>query len=285
MMPRSSRILIPGLLLLLSLFACCEKPGADSPSATTGASISPDAQNPPSRIVSLAPSVTETLFSLGAGDSVVGVTRFCDAPVAATTLPKIGGLTDVDVEMVLSLEPDLVVGVNSKTSRGLQQTLDRADIATLFLPVESFAEVQQSIRTLGERVGETAKAAKLAEAIARHDLQPAADAPRVLVLFGRDPFIGAGPGTFADEMVRRAGGHNALKNLATPYPSLDVEKLGALDPDLVIDTTWTAGEQATTPPIEGVATIRMDPALMRPGPRLATAMDFFVRAIEEAASQ
>ncbi len=256
----------------------CDRGDSAAPAPTTAAAITA----PPIRIVSLAPSVTETLFALGVGDRVVGVTRFCDFPVAATMLPKIGGLTDVDVEVVLSLKPDLVVGVTSKTGSSLERTLRAAQVDTLFLAVETFDDVQSSLRTLGARVGATERAETLAAAIGAIDVTPHAAAPSVLVLFGRDPWIAAGPKTFADEMIRRAGGRNVLADLDTPYPTLDVERLSAIAPDIIIDTSWGAGEPGPVPVAKASAIVRLNPALIRPGPRLAAAMMAFREAIVAA---
>lgn len=267
------------LLLLFNLCGAwlgCERDAAPPPAPS---SKSAPESTSPARIVSLAPSVTETLYELGAGERLVGVTRFCDFPAAAAALPKIGGLTDVDVEVVLSLRPDLVVGVASKTAKGLERTLAIAGVEVLFLPVETFDDVQRSMRLLGDRVGAQERGGRLADAIAATDLR-GNDGPAVLVLFGRDPWIAAGPDTFADEMIRRAGGRNALADFDAPYPALDVETLSSVSPDIIIDTSWGSGSETPIPVVAPDAVVRIDPALIRPGPRLVDAMERFRSAID-----
>lgn len=263
------------LAAVVALLAGCEQKAVVAPAADVSGASTPA----PTRIVSLAPSVTETLYALGAGARVVGVTRFCDYPPQAAEKPKVGGLTDVDIEVVLSLEPDLVVGVQTQTAESLQRALRAADINSLFLPVETLRDVEESFVALGDRLGASKRAAALVEALEAGHVAPGADPPRVLVLFGRDPWIGAGPGTFADEMVRATGGVNALATSEAPYPMLDAEQLGALKPDLVLDTTF--GDAAAEVPGAG-RTVRVDPSLIRPGPRLADAMKLFAGAIAEA---
>lgn len=243
------------------------------------AAVMQRADAPARRIVSLAPSVTETLFALGAGDRVVGVTRFCDYPPQAATLAKVGGLTDVDVEMVLSLEPDLVLGVQSRTAEPLRRTLSKAGIRAEFLDVETLAEVQSSFRRVGELVGKQQSAEQMAAELEKRRTPPVEDAPRVLVLFGRDPWIGAGPGTFADEMIRAAGGRNALADFDAQYPSLDAERMTTVKPDLVIDASF--GDEASEVP-GAPRTVKLDPPLIRPGPRLGEGIDVFRAAILEA---
>lgn len=273
-MKRLASTLSP-ILLALTLLAC-ERSDSPPDARATEAEL-------PARVVSLAPSVTETVFALGAGDRLVGVTRFCDYPLAATTLPQVGGLTDVDVEMVLSLRPDLVIGVQSKTGGGLERTLSKAGIPALFVPVETFEDIQSSMREIGRQLGAASRAEALAADIGRVDLPVAPDSPRVLLLFGREPWIAAGPRTFGDELIRRAGGRNAVAHLEAPYPTLDAELLGSLDVDLVVDTSWGGGGEPAPIPTAGAArVVRLDPALIRPGPRLALAMDQLRDAIAGA---
>lgn len=263
--------------MLLWSIGCKQNGEQPSPQPTTAAAAD-TVSGPPERIVSLAPSVTETLFALGAGERIVGVTRFCDFPPEATKLQKVGGLTDVDVEVVLSLEPDLVVGVSSKTSSGLEKTLAAADVDILFLPVETFADVEASMHALAARVGQQQRGEELAEEIAATNA-PNPEGPQVLVLFGREPWIAAGPNTFADEMIRRAGGRNVLADLDQPYPTLDAERLSALKADVIFDTSWGDGEQTPIPAADPDSVVRVDPALIRPGPRLSEAMQLFASAV------
>lgn len=281
-MTRFARLLLPALMLLFAGLACDSKQTESTPATERSDPSSKHAPDEaPRRIVSLAPSVTETLYALGAGERVVGVTRFCDYPPEAADKPKVGGLTDTDVETIVGLKPDLVVGAASQTAKPLERTLRAAHVPVLFLPVETFDDVRDGIVTLGERVGEPARAAELAAKITAIERTPDDDAPSVMVLFGRSPWIAAGPDTFADEMIRRAGGTNALADADKPYVTLDVERLEATDADLILDTSTGGTDDATEPPIPGARVIRIDPALMRPGPRLAEAMKQFVEAIDE----
>ncbi len=287
-MIRLDHLLPAALILLFAVVACDRKRQApETPEATSASAAETDSSertdDTPARIVSLAPSVTETLYALGAGGRVVGVTRFCDYPPEVREKPKVGGLTDTDVEAIVSLEPDLVIGVANQTSRPLQRTLRKAEVPTLFVPVETFEQVTAAIAEIGRRVGAEERARELNEEILAVHRPPDPKSPAVMVLFGREPWIAAGPGTFADEMIRRGGGRNALAEATKAYVTMDTERMRATDADLVIDTTF--GTDAAEPPVPGARTVRIDPALIRPGPRLAVAMKRFAEEIEKARSE
>lgn len=273
-------IAVGWLLFAASIAFGCDRKTAPEPAAASPSDAAEVVAKSPNRIVSLAPSVTETVFALGRGDRIVAVTRFCDYPAAAAEQPKIGGLTDVDVEMVISLKPDLVVGVDNKTAGALDRTLRQADIDSLFLPVETLEDVRRSITTLGDRLDAQKRADELNEGLKLQPTVVADGAPSVLVLLGSEPWIGAGAGTFADEILVGVGAKNALSDAKNPYPNLDAERLGALAPDIVIDTSF--GEPKPIPMLQHARVVRIDPALMRPGPRLADAIAQFRKAVAEA---
>src|SRR5689334_22370228 len=95
----------------------------------------------PHRIVSLSPSTTEILFAVGAGQRLVGRSRFCDYPPEATALPVVGGFVDANLEEIARLSPDLVVGARGPSGPALVQKLESLGIATLFPPTQSIAQI------------------------------------------------------------------------------------------------------------------------------------------------
>ena len=106
------------------------------------------------RIVSLAPAVTETLFALGAGAEVVGVSQYCDYPPAATHLPKVGTFLTPNVEAIAALRPDLVIGPGLSSSRREIRTLKAMGYPTLTVDDDSLAGIEQSITRIGARTGQ-----------------------------------------------------------------------------------------------------------------------------------
>ena len=108
---------------------------------------------PPTRIVSLAPAVTETLFALGEGGAVVGVSQYCDYPPAATHLPKVGTFLTPNVEAIAALRPDLIIGPGLSSSRREVRTLEAMGYPTLTVNDNSLAGIEQSIALIGARTG------------------------------------------------------------------------------------------------------------------------------------
>src|SRR5262249_11731121 len=161
-------------------------------------------------ILSLAPSLTETLFALGLGPRVVGVDSYSAWPAAVASLPRLGGLFDPNLERAVSLHPDLALLLPSEHEA--ERRLKALGIPTLIGPTESLADVENSFRSIARRCGVPAEGERLA-ARWREELAPSPvpGKPRVLVSVSREPrslngLLVAGPGTFYDEMVTRLGG-------------------------------------------------------------------------------
>src|SRR5882757_1844294 len=112
------------------------------------------ASTPPTRIVSLAPGVTEILFALGEGDAVVGVSQYCDYPPAATRLPKVGTFLTPNVEAIAALRPDLIIGPGLSSSRREVRTLEAMGYPTMTVDDNSLDRIEQSIALIGARTGE-----------------------------------------------------------------------------------------------------------------------------------
>jgi iron complex transport system substrate-binding protein len=213
----------------------------------TAAEVMPgaDGADAPGRIVSLAPSLTETLFALGLGDRVVGVTRYCSYPPEVRELPKIGGHLDPNFEAIVSLEPDLVVVIPS--SHESRSRLELLGIRVLEVDQHDVEAVLESVSTVAEACGVPERGVVLrAELERRLVLVRAAVAgvprPRVVVVVGHQVGEGAvrsvwaaGRDTFYDGVVRIAGGVNAVDGGIARYPELSREGLSALDPDVVVD--------------------------------------------------
>ncbi len=295
--PRSTISLRLIILIVWSVFwglASCEKRGSDAApqNALPGlVAVSADLPKSPQRIVSLAPNITEILFEVGAGESVVAVTRFCDFPQQVTSLPRIGGLIDPDVESIASHRPDLVIGVTSGGNPNLTKALDALKIPYAFVKMETLNETVDGILTVATLAGQKAEGQKV-QATMRESLEKFAKYPRryerkVLVVFGHNPIIAAGSGTFAHDLVTLAGGTNVLSDSTLPYPNLDIETIIKLNPDRILDLSmgtesaddfWESFES-----IEAVHSgnvfVLSDPALMRPGPRLVSSLQHLALAI------
>jgi len=194
---------------------------------------------PPSRIVSLAPALTEILFAVGAGDRVVGVTAFCDYPPQARRLPKVGGYTTPSVEAILALRPDLVLVSPASGNRDPALALRQAGLRVEVVPAETLDEAYAAVEQVGRLAGEEARGKALAAGM-RSRIDRAAERakglPPVRAIFcvQRDPLIVAGRGTLPAQILELAGGVNVVA--ADRYPRIGIETVLAEAPDVVIQS-------------------------------------------------
>lgn len=201
----------------------------------------PPTPAPARRVVSLAPSLTEVLFAIGAGGRVVGRTRWCDYPPAALAVPVVGDGIDFNVEAVAARRPDLVAYYPSATNREAARRLEALGIAAVALRTDSLDQVVAAARRLGALTGLAGRADSVADRFATA-LDSARRAPRpprprsVLLLAWDQPPIVIGGGSFQSELVALAGGRNVFADLAQPSAQVSLETIVARDPDVVLLT-------------------------------------------------
>jgi iron complex transport system substrate-binding protein len=237
----SKPILAPVVLVLALAGAAC---GDRDPIAPA---------DEPRRIVSMAPSLTETLVALELGDRVVGVTRFCPRPDGAVS---VGGYFDPSYETILSLEPDLVVVMQSHDE--LVRRLGDLGIDTLRVDQHDVAGILESILLIASRCGVAGRGDVLVTRLQAELDEIAASVadrprPRTLVIVGREPGVGrlgtlwaAGGDTFYSDVIELAGGVNAVGDSSIRYPELSVEGLYAIDPDVIVDVLADGGARDLT---------------------------------------
>jgi len=204
------------------------------------------------RIISLAPSITEILFSLGLGDRVVGVTRYCAYPAEALTKTKVGGYYDPNYEEILRLKPDLVIMLREHDAA--KRYLGNFHVHVLPVDHNTIGDIVQSIAVIGRACGSSRAADSIVASIntvmARIRSKTAnARRPRVLVSVGRSmgavsDLCIAGADTYYDEMIRLAGGQNAFIKRGIAYPILSFEGICRINPEVVIDMAPECGGKA-----------------------------------------
>lgn len=224
-------------LLAAAALACApERPPATGVTDDAGRPVALAA--PARRIVSLSPATTELLFDLGAGDRVVGRTRWCQDPPAARDVPSVGDGLPPNVEAVIARRPDLVVFYHSPSNAPAVERLRALGIATASVRVDRLDDFVRAARLLGRVTGTADRADSLVRALrdsltavtASHAPRPE---PSVLILAWDNPPIVIGAGSFLSEIVALAGGRNAFADLAEPSATVSIETIAARDPDVV----------------------------------------------------
>ncbi|MGC9371815.1 MAG: ABC transporter substrate-binding protein [Thermovirgaceae bacterium] len=254
----------------------------------------------PRRIVSLAPSVTESLFAMGFGDDVVGVTDFDLFPEDVVDLPKVGGYYDPSLEKILALDPDLVVGVKTFHAELLDR-LESLGILVLGLVVHRrFDDIRLALERLAEELGKpgAGEAAwrdildDLAEVKKKVDRLFGANPPSVMVVVWHDPLTIAGGHNYIDDIMDVINLPNAAGDIRYTFPVIDREGLLVRNPDVLVvaaaSTGMTFSESDLRSVLEGlpvravqrggIVTVSAD-SLFHPGPRAAKAAEELVNAV------
>jgi ABC-type Fe3+-hydroxamate transport system substrate-binding protein len=193
----------------------------------------------PKRIVSLVPSLTETLFKLGIGDRIVGVTDYCLEPPAETRArPKIGGPKTVDVDGVVAMAPDLVVAAFEENRKNHVQAIRRAGIRVFVSSVTSVRGAIEVIEELGRLTGARAEAERMASATrdALRWAEAKARQPRIRVFcpVWRHPYRSFGPATYGHDLLTRCGAANVFDDAADRYPVVTLREVEGRRPELLL---------------------------------------------------
>jgi iron complex transport system substrate-binding protein len=275
--------------------------------------VPPEAARPvetpaaPRRIVSLAPSITETLFALGLGERVVGVTRYCTYPPEAVERDKVGGFEDVSFEALAALKPDLVALLDAH--RDVAARCAAMGWPVLTVRHKTLEGILDSVVVIGRACGVPARAAELADTLrARMDAvrSTVRDRPRPRVLMALGDAIGeesagqiyiVGRGGFYDSLLELAGGRNAYEG-SLIFPSVSVEGVLGMNPDVIVCLTAsrdqaddvTAGVLRRWRSFGGLKAVR-DGAVhvlgggyvMVPGPRFVETLDGLARILHPEA--
>lgn len=202
------------------------------------------------KIVSMAPSITETLFALNQGEKVVAVTSYCDHPEQVRKLPKIGGLFDTSIEQIYSVKPDLIVHLPSQQKTA--DSLKKMGITTFSISQNSLNDIRQSIQNLGKKLNCEKNADQLLKSLKIDSVKPPLETPKVLIVISRDMMTSevsdayvASENTWYGDLIKMAGGENAVKG-KIPYPSFSKEGIIEVNPDIIIEIVPQADKQKIT---------------------------------------
>lgn len=201
-----------------------------------------DLPAPPGRIVSLVPSWTETLFALGAGSAIAGVTRFCVEPAAAVAaVPKIGGTKNPEIKAILDLKPDLVIANAEENRREDIEQLRAGGVAVFTTYPRTVASAVESILKLGNVVGRPAEAGTMTRDIVKSvsEIETGLGAWsklrfRVFCPVWKNPWIAFNGDTYAHDVLRMIGFNNIYATAGERYPRVTLGEALDLRPDYVL---------------------------------------------------
>lgn len=244
-----------------------------------------------SRIISLSPGTTEILFALGLDEEIVGVSTFCDYPALSQTKPKVGTFSSPNMEVIVSLKPDIVF------STGLEQALAVKELKQLKLNVfvsdpSNIAQLFESIKKIGELTGREKEAQGLISRM-KNDIDEVNSKraalsfslkPKVFIEIWHSPLMTAGSGSFIDELITLAGGENIAYDTKRPYSYFSEELLIKRDPDYIIlgymQTEVPQNSMKRRFGWENISAVKnnrlindIDPdIILRPGPRITSGL-------------
>ena len=251
------------------------------------------------RIVSLAPNLTEILYALGLEERLVGVTNQCDYPPAARQKPIVGDVVNPNLEEIIELKPDLVLGTTAGNRRETADALERLGIPVYGIDPHSIEDVLTSIRNVADLLGVAERGAELdarlrARLSSLHQRLNAVPRPRVLFAIWLDPLITVGGDTFLNDLLRQAGARSVTGELRLDWPRLSLEVALELDPDyLVLPRTHSLRSRLTDlsgrrpwqslRAVERGQVIWLDDAVLRPGPRVVEVVEALARELHPEA--
>jgi iron complex transport system substrate-binding protein len=194
---------------------------------------------PPKRIVSLAPNITEILFSLGLDEGIVGVSIHCNFPEKAKTKVRVGSYISLDYEKIISVKPDLIIGTGVGNTRDMVDRLQRLGFSTYVIYPKNLEDILNSIIHIGQVVNREKEARAIIERMSKRsqrviELTKDLPRPKVFVQIGDAPMVTVGKGSFTDELIRLAGGENIAGKEKEVYPRLGMEEILRRSPEVIV---------------------------------------------------
>lgn len=264
----------------------------------------------PKRVISLAPSVTEILFALGVDDRLVADTEYCIHPPAAKLKEKVGGISSPNLEKMLALRPDLILG-SGLTSQEVSAQIDHVGLRAVYFRHTDIASVYRDIVSIATLLGERPRGEKLVSDMrtrvdkltARLKALPPGPRPKVLLLLRIDGLYSAGKGSFPHEIIELAGGENVAAHAASMWPQMSMETVLQANPDVILvalgkgkvegDFLHKTWQQMRVDPrwkqIKAVANNRLvlveDDLLTIPGPRLVDSLELVAEGLHPELAQ
>jgi iron complex transport system substrate-binding protein len=241
------------------------------------------------RAISLAPSLTEMIFAVGAGDRLVGVTTYCNYPAETAAIEKVGDTQTPNIEKIIALRPQIVFVSTASQLESFMSTLDEQGISVYVTNPKSLDEVFKNLQQLGELLGTSEQARRaVVDLEGRTSIvwnefsrtqRRSTPAPRVFLQISRDPLFTIGKGSFLTELIDKAGGQSVTWNIESAYPKISKETALAMDPEVILlsdseDNREPSEVFKNSPAVRNNHVFRINADIIsRPGPRLVDALE------------
>lgn len=251
-------------------------------------------EQPPRRIISLAPSLTEMCFAIDSGATLVGVTDYCDFPPEAKRKPSVGGIVSPNFERIADLHPDLVLATVEGNSKEDVAKLESLGYRLFITNPHSVSDILTSLRTLGKILQRDSTTGAMINDL-EHSLKRirlavrAGRKPKVFAVISVKPLMTAGSGTFIHELITEAGGINIAESTVIPYPIFNREEIVHRQPDVLVVTSDAANSTSALlnefPEWINLSAVKKGRVLIidsdvitRPGPRIVQGLEILARA-------
>jgi len=194
---------------------------------------------PPKRIIGLAPNLTEILYALGLGDRVVGVTNHCNYPPEVSLKPKVGSYIHLNVEKIVSLSPDLVIGTVDGNERYVLDLLEQAHIKVFFVNPRDVRQAIETISTVGLVCGLPERAQQISGQLTKRvnrvvEITSAREKPLVFLQINIQPIMTVNRNTVHHDLIRLAGGENMAADEPVTYPRISLEEVIRRKPEVIL---------------------------------------------------
>ena len=295
--PGLRRIIFAALMLAVAAGASCvsrQQPSSDARPFVDelGRAVMVPAQ--PRRIISLAPSITETLFALGLEDRLIGVTSYCDYPPAATLKEVIGDTMRPSLEKIIALKPDLIIASTASQLEQFIFKLDEMGIPVYISNPRNIESVLASIMKIGELAGASERANEVTQKLrsrveAVQERVKERRRPGVFFILGTQPLITAGGDSFINDLITRAGGRSISENEKSEYPQYSLETVMASRPEVIFlqsgDPELPDRLKQTPAALSGRVYQLDDNLIIRPGPRIVDGLEQMAARIHPEAAE
>ncbi len=201
----------------------------------------------PTRVLSLAPSLTEMVYSLEAEDKLAGATRYSNFPAAAKKLTRVGSYVQLDLERIVAIKPDLCIAIKDGNPRRTVDAIKALGIPVFAIDPRSIEQIMEAFLLLGDILGVSKKAEELVSdmehrlLLVKEKVASRRARPRVFFQIADNPIVSAGKDSYIDRIITLAGGSNLAGSL-TEYPRFSWENIMLLQPEVVLISSMAGGK-------------------------------------------